>query len=133
MPVLERQDIAVSEVHCVREVRLGIPAHAPHESIRFYTELLGLPPWPRPREVPGTYGLGNPRRGLLLERRHDPDVDEVRRRLTLVVPDLDLLEKRLRDFAWPYERVHGLGFSGHRIYLHDPAGHRVEVRQSRPL
>jgi hypothetical protein len=131
MPVLETRELSFSEVHCVREVRLGVAAHTTSDSIRFYVELLGLRPWSRPRVVPGAFGVGNPRRGLLLQARHDPEVDEVRRRVTIVTPCLERLARRLREYDWPYERVQSFGYSDQRIYVHDPSGHRVEVRQSR--
>jgi hypothetical protein len=133
MSVFEFGTSIVAEVHCVREVRLGVLAHATNEGLHFYVDVIGLQPWRTPRVVPGAFGVGNPRRGLLLQVRHDPEVDEVRRRLTLVVASLDELERRLVEIAWPFERVRGIVGSDDRIDLNDPAGHRIEIRQSRPI
>lgn len=133
MSVFEQVESTPTVVQCVAEVRLGMPAHAVGPTIRFYTEWLGLRPWADPRIVPGCYGLGHYRRGLLLEMRHDPEVDEVRRRMTLVVASLETIERRLAEAQWPFEHIQGIGPSDDRLVLQDPAGHRIEVRQSRPL
>lgn len=133
MSVFEAGGSIPAEVHCVREVRLGVPAHATAESLRFYMDVIGLRPWREPRSVPGAFGVGNPRRGLLLQVRHDPEVDDVRRRMTLVVASLDELEKRLDEIEWPFERMRGFGYSDRRIVVNDPAGHRIEIRQSQAL
>jgi hypothetical protein len=68
-----------------------------------------------------------------LEFRHDPAVDRLRRRFTLSVDGLAALEERLAEHEWPYDRVRGFGWSDKCILLHDPAGHLIEVRESRPL
>ena len=133
MSVFEPDPEAVPELHAVREVRLGMAAHRRAETLDFYADLCGLPFWPKKQQLPGCIGLGNPRKGLLLECQHDPIVDDVRRRLTLTVPNLDVLAKRLDEQDWEYERIRGIGVSDNRIYVHDPTGHRIEVRQFRAL
>jgi len=133
MAILSRSELQHAEVLCVREVRVGIPSERVDEIRNFYTLTLGLEPWPAEMQIPGGWGLGNPRCGLFLQFEHDPQIDPVRRRFTLRVPDLDLIEQRLGERGWPYERLHGLGWSDQLILVHDPAGHLIELRQSQPL
>ena len=118
------------EVHCVREVRLEIPQELLPEVQEFYTDLLGLRPWPAAEQIPGGCGLGNPARGLYLQFRHDPHVDPVRRRLTLLVPDLPQIIARLNERGWPFEHYHGFGAAEEWLVLADPVGHLIEVRAS---
>lgn len=133
MSIFDPSPEPITEMQAVREVRVGIASHLREESVRFYADLLGLPIWPDRRQLPGCIGLGHPRKGLLLETQHDPQIDDARRRMTLIVPDLAGLAKRLEELEWPYEHVRGFGFADNRIVLHDPSGHRIEVRQFQTL
>ncbi len=133
MSIFDPSPEPVTEVQAVREVRIGIAAHLREESVRFYADLLGLPIWPARRQLPGCIGLGHFRRGVLLETQHDPQIDDARRRATMIVPDLATLARRLEEMPWPYEWVRGFGFADSRIVLQDPSGHRIEVRQFQVL
>ena len=84
-------------------------------------------------QIPGGWGLGSPQAGLFLQFRHDPEVDPVRRRFTLLVDCLTALEERLQEEEWPYQRIHGFGWTDQYLLAHDPAGHLIEIRQSQPL
>jgi len=118
---------------CVREVRVGVPLELLDQAQRFYTLVLRLVPWPAQLQTPGGWGLGDPQCGLYLEFRHDPEVDPMRRRFTLLVDSLAALDARLMRRLWPYERVRGFGWSDQYILLQDPAGHLIEIRQAQPL
>jgi len=110
-----------------------VPRERLGDVVRFYADLLGLPIWPMGRQIPGGAGLGDPVAGLYLQFRHDPEIDPVRRRFTLVVDSLDALEKRLQEVEKRYRRYRGFGWTDQYILLHDPAGHLVEVRQMQAL
>lgn len=133
MPILTQGKSQPTGVLCVREVRVGVPGERLDEIRHFYTLLLGLAPWPAYLQMPGGWGVGNPRHGLYLQFRHDPEVDPMRRRFTLRADSLAALEERLLNWQWPYERVRGFGWSDQYILLQDPAGHLIEVRQTQPL
>ena len=133
MPILVKGQARPAEVSCVREVRVGIPRELLDGVQRFYALTLGLAPWPEKQQIPGGWGVGKPQCGLYLEFRHDPEVDPLRRRFTLTVDSLAALEERLLSQEWPYERVRGFGWSDQYILFHDPAGHLIEIRQTRPL
>lgn len=133
MPILEKGKPQPATASCVREVRVGVHAERLDALRRFYVDLIGLPPWPDKHQIPGGWGLGSPQAGLFLQYRHDPEVDPVRRRLTLLVDCLATLEKRLQKQEWPCQRVHGFGWTDQSLLVHDPVGHLVEIRQSQPL
>jgi hypothetical protein len=133
MPILEKSKSQPAEVLCVREIRVGACAERRDALERFYVQTIGLEPWPEEFQIPGGWGLGSPQAGLLLQFRHDPAVDPVRRRFTLMVDGLAALEERLQEEEWPYERVRGFGWTDQYLLVHDPTGHLIEVRQSQPL
>ncbi len=133
MPILVRGEVRPTEILCVREVRVGIPRELLDEVQRFYTLTLGLTAWPTELQIPGGWGVGNPQCGLYVEFRHDPEVDPMRRRFTLMVDSLAVLEERLARREWPHERVRGFGWSDQYVLLQDPVGHLIEVRQTQPL
>jgi hypothetical protein len=133
MPILERGKPQPTAVECIREVRAGVPRERLDDVLHFYAEILGMPIWPARWQIPGGAGLGSPIAGLYLQFRHDPEIDPVRRRFTLVADSLDTLEKRLQELEWRYRRYRGFGWSDQYILLRDPAGHLVEVRQSRTM
>ncbi len=130
MGVLVRGKPRPTEVLCVREVRAEMPAERVAQVRDFYTRLLRLEPWPDGAQIPGCLGLGSQQRGLLLQVRHDPIIDPVRIRVRLLVDGLDELRQRLDQQPWPYEFLHGLGWTERRMLLHDPAGNLIEVRES---
>ena len=133
MPILVKGNTPPATVMCVREIRVGIPRELLREIQEFYTNLISLPPWPDSRQIPGGWGLGLPRAGLLLQFRHDPDIDPVHRRFTILVDSLFELEKRLQEREWPYQRLRGFGWTDQYMLLQDPAGHLIEIRQSTTL
>lgn len=117
-------------VQCVREVRVGVPLERLAVVQWFYVELLGLRPWPDEAQLPGGWGVGHPQRGVFMQFRHDPEVDSLRRRFTLIVPALDELEVRLTEAKWPFARHRGLSAIDQWLLVADPVGHLIEVRQA---
>ena len=133
MPIFTRSKPAPAHVSCVRETVVGAPLEMLNELRSFYVNVLGLKPWDESRQFPGAWGVGDQRCGLLLEFRHDPQVDTMKRRFTVIVSGLPALEKRLLELEWPHQRIHGFGFTDQCILVRDPIGHLLEVRQSQPL
>ena len=117
-------------VLCVREVRVEVAYERLAEVQRFYTDLLGLRPWPDSQQIPGGWGAGHLQRGLYLQYRHDPTVDPLRHRFTLVVPALKAIIERLEEHDWPFLHYRGLSGIDQWLLITDPVGHLIEVRQS---
>lgn len=128
-PIADRPT-ELPEVVCVQEVRLEIPQDLLPQLQEFYTNLLGLPPWPSSEQIPGGWGLGDPARGLYLQYRHDPRVDPVRRRFTVLVPDLPEIIARLTEREWGFEHYRAFGGLDEWLILADPVGHLIEIRAS---
>ncbi len=120
-------------LQALREVRVHIAAEKLEQVRFFYEELLRFMPWPPQHQIPGGWGVGDPTCGLYLQLRHDPKVDPVRRRCTLVVASLDELLERLGEYGWPAELFHGLGVADRWLALADPDGNLLEVRQEQRL
>jgi hypothetical protein len=127
----DRPNPAVTQ--CVREARLEIPVEQAERVCRFYLDLIGLAAGVARQHLPGGVLLGPSKKRLLLEFRHDPEVDPVRRRLTFCVVSLESLAARLLGQDWPFSRERGLGCGDERLLLRDPVGHRIEIRQVRPF
>lgn len=62
----------------------------------------------------------------------DPQVDPVARRLTLRIPSLEGTADLLEDRGVAYHYVAGLSYTDRRLVVHDPAGHRLELRREWP-
>lgn len=133
MPILVRGKLRSSTVSCVRETVVGAPLELIEQIREFYTEVIGLKPWGQRRQIPGAWGLGDQRCGLLLQFRHDPEIDVMKRRFTVIVGELRSLEKRLIELEWPHQRIRGFGWTDQCILLRDPTGHLIEARQSQTL
>jgi hypothetical protein len=133
MPILREDRSEKSRVDCVREVRVGVAVEHWRDAARFYIDLVGLRPWPVDRLAPGGWGLGDTERGVYLQFRHDPSVEPLRRRATLVVDSLDALAARMLARNWSFERIRGLGTGDDCLLTSDPTGHRLAFRQRRAL
>lgn len=132
MPILERKKLHRPSVQCVREVRIPVAAERLPAISRFYADVIGLPPWTT-AQPPGGWGIGDARSRVFFVFRHDPEVEPMRRRFTIGVQSLDTLAERLARAEWPFQEQRGFGLSDRLLIFVDPQGHRVEVRQSRPI
>lgn len=118
----------------MREVRVEIWFENAERVRAFYEDLLGMSPWPAARQIPGGWGAGDPNCGLYFQYRHDPPhTDPMRRRFSLNADSLDALEKKLVEREVPYHRVRGFGATDQAIWLNDPTGYRIEIRQSQAI
>ena len=61
-----------------------------------------------------------------------PKIATVGRRVTLLVPSLEVAAATLDERSVPYERQSGLMFTDRRMGTQDPAGNRVELKQGWP-
>lgn len=130
MAILDPSQPAPPSVSCVREVRVDVQYEQLDRIRTFYEEILGMVAWPTERQIPGGWGAGDPNCGVYFQFRHDmPATDPMRRRFSLVTDSLDALEKRLIEHEVGYSRVRGFGATDQAIWLNDPSGYRIEIRQ----
>src|SRR5262245_40939148 len=121
------------DVQSVREVRLPISFDDREQIVEFYTQFVGLEPWPRSHQVPGALGVGPTRRGVLLRYAHDADADPMRRRLCLTTGSLARVERALRERGWMFDRCRSFCWGDSYLAFSDPSGHRIEIRESRRI
>lgn len=133
MAILHPNDPAPIGPICVTEIRVGVAREKFAAMRAFYEEVLLFEPWPPQDQLPGAWGLGPRRGGILLLLQHDPRVDRVARRFSILVPDLPTLEKRFETAGIPFERTTSLGVGENVVAANDPQGYRLEFRQSRRL
>ena len=60
----------------------------------------------------------------------NPEIDSVRSRVTILVPSLIETAAQLDERSLEYQRISGINFTDRRLSMLDPAGNRVELRQS---
>jgi len=112
---------------------LALPTSDPEVSTRFYKNVLGLLPIPRPNFTFGGAWLYHPGSQLQVHLiAHDSapgpgrPIDTLAQHMALEVADLDVAEQCLKDHGIEYHRqVNAGGFQ--QIFFHDPDGNLVEV------
>lgn len=120
-----------AEVLALTETLLPAAWELQPQLLRFYGELIGLPRRPPEEELPGGIAFGRARSGVFLQYRHDPEVEPMRRRLTIMVQSLREVIERLTEHEWPFEAFHGLSESERWLTTADPNGHLLELREQR--
>jgi hypothetical protein len=125
--MLESRIVAVDHVTLESGVEV-------EEAMRwFYGELVALD------EVAGSYVPGRRLvfRSARIELRvafvAEPHIDPIDSRVAILVPSLKDVTDVLDDRKVPFEPISGLRWSDRRIAVHDPAGHRIELRQYWPF
>jgi catechol 2,3-dioxygenase-like lactoylglutathione lyase family enzyme len=113
----------------IDHVQVTVAAHELDAARRFYGEILGLEPAPRPGHPSegAWYQVGAAQLHLALEDRAAPDANRSRRHVCYRVADLAAAEKRLREAGvhiLPDRRpLPGV----RRFFVEDPGGNRVEI------
>lgn len=99
---------------------------------RFYGDVLGLPPAPRPGDPAegAWYQIGPVQLHLALEDRASSEANRSRRHVCYRVADLAVAEERLRQAGvaiMPDRRpIPGV----RRFFVEDPGGNRIEIASS---
>ncbi len=62
-----------------------------------------------------------------------PQIEPIKCRVTLLVPSLAEALELLEEKAFPCEKLTGFLYTDRRIVTNDPAGNRVELKQSWPF
>ncbi len=95
---------------------------------RFYTNVLGFEPLPRPDlGFPGSWLRAGEQEVHLLEIGAVPD--DVGQHVAFRVADLDRAVSRLRDLGVDVSDPKALPSGARQAFLHDPSGNRLELNQ----
>lgn len=113
--------------HVVIDVRVGSDAALS----RFYGELLGLTPLAA--APPAVLAFGTHRVHLRLVPTEQPLIDPHRRRCCLEVPSLEACRRRLFGAKVRHTLTHGMSLTQRRLFVSDPTGHLLELRQYWPF
>ncbi|MCK6482722.1 MAG: VOC family protein [Phycisphaerae bacterium] len=125
--------MAPTLLHAIDHVHLDVPPGILDRMRAFYADLLGLPLIDGHDAGVPTLCFGGTRASLRLVIRERPDIQPARRRLTLIVPSLGETTERLLERRVPHRAQLGLCYTDRRLYLRDPAGHLVELKQIWPF
>jgi len=122
-----------SRIHAVDHVHLEAPPGIEEALKWFYGELgtLDEVPWDGAPET----GLcfKSARIELRIRITNRPTIDEVKRRVTLLVPSLSVAKEQLSERAVGFIEVTGMVGTDRRVQTLDPAGNRVELKQEWPF
>jgi catechol 2,3-dioxygenase-like lactoylglutathione lyase family enzyme len=123
-------DLAPVAVLGVDHVQLAAPRGCEHAARSFYGALLGMPELPKPEAIRGRGGVwfaaGSQELHVGVE---EPFTPARKAHPGLVVDDLDALRARLARAGHEPEddaKIEGV----RRLFVHDPFGNRLEVRQA---
>ena len=121
----------MTSVLAIDHVQVTVSRERLEAAMRFYGEVLGLAPTPRPGK-PGEgarYQIGPVQFHLAIEDRASADANRSRRHVCFRVRDLADAEQRLREAGvailpdkQPIPRVR-------RCFVEDPGGNRIEIAE----
>ncbi|MDX2197490.1 MAG: hypothetical protein SF069_00790 [Phycisphaerae bacterium] len=114
----------------VREVRIEAAMEQTRAVRDFYDTVFDLRPR-RPNSAPGFVGgwIVDSKPRLCFMWRHDPVVFAQRPRVRLLVDSMGELIARLTRLEHPFTLRHEIQLGARVLYLNDPVGHLIEVRQ----
>ena len=113
----------------IDHVQVTVARHELDAARRFYGDILGLKPAPRPGDPSegAWYQIGPVQLHLALEDRAAPEANRSRRHVCYRVADLTAAERRLREAGvriFPDRRpIPGV----RRFFVEDPGGNRIEI------
>jgi catechol 2,3-dioxygenase-like lactoylglutathione lyase family enzyme len=116
----------------IDHVQIAAPRGCEGEARAFYGRLLGMAEIPKPEEIRGRGGCWFDAGGQELHIGvEDPFAPARKAHPGLVVSDLDAVRVRFRDAGVAYENDAKIAGTD-RLFVHDPFGNRLEVRQANP-
>jgi hypothetical protein len=127
--------VDLPRLEVLRDIRIQAPRGLEGALRLFYASCLGLPEEGEQAADPTRLVLTfSGQEYRLLVEVVDSAIDPgVRRRAVLVVKSLDEVEEALKDNRIAYVSERELAITGRRVFVTDPAGHRLEIRQTWPL
>jgi catechol 2,3-dioxygenase-like lactoylglutathione lyase family enzyme len=117
------------EVLAVDHVQVTVSPDALAATKRFYAEILGLPPAPRPGDPAegAWYQIGPVQLHVALEDRSGPEANRSRRHVCYRVRDLAAAEERLRRAGVAIQPDRRPIPGVRRFFVEDPGGNRIEI------
>lgn len=129
MHILDNHRTQPARIESVREVQLEADITLRTRLGHFYESIVGLPSLPVWRQLPGGVGFGDARRSVFFLFRHDRSGRGYRSRMTIVVPSLDAVARRLEAAEIAFQRRRGFFSCDDCLLAFDPSGNPIEIRR----
>jgi catechol 2,3-dioxygenase-like lactoylglutathione lyase family enzyme len=126
MPILEKSPDPPPRIHAIAHVHVQAKPGLEHRLRWFYAEVLGLEAADGEEETLCFRTKVLEFRVAITEKAQP---SPMRRRLVLEIASLNEMRTKLEEIGLEYEWYEGMAFTDRRIYLLDPAGNRVELKQ----
>ena len=121
-----------ARLHAIADIHLAAQPQVADDLCTFYGAVVGLE-WVESDEHPGHLCFQTEQLQIRFELDASATAHPAARRATIIVPSLEQLRRQLDEHQIPYEDYRGLDFSEQRVYVTDPAGHRIEFKQVWPF
>lgn len=121
-----------SRIQAIDNVCMEGPVSRVEDLRWFYTTIGALREAPADGKCDSTLRFRSARIELSVRLVGAPQVEPIRRRVTLAVPSLDAAMSALDERGMTYVEEHGLSFTDRRVVVQDPAGHRIELKRDWP-
>jgi len=125
--------MATARIMAVSHVHIDVPPGCAVQMQRFYGDLIGLPILAAPDDGETMLCFGANRLQMRLMVRERPTIAAFRRRLTLEVDSLINQSRRFDDARVSYCTHRGFRYTERRLFVSDPVGHLLELKQVWPL
>ncbi len=120
-----------SRIRAIDRVRLEASPEVVDGLRWFYGEVAGLEA--DLASSPGRLCFKSGRIELTINLVDRPKIERIARVATISVRSLAEVGEMLDEAGVPYDRSRGLSYTDRRIWVHDPAGNRVELKQEWPV
>ena len=117
-------------MQAIRDVRVEAKPGLEGDLHFFYVEMLGLEP---SEGEPGMLHFCTDKLRLRVLLTPEAQPSPMRRRLVLEIPSLGRMADKLEEEGIPHEWYRGLTLTDQRIFVLDPADHRVDLQQAWPF
>jgi hypothetical protein len=130
MSIFERAPEPPPRIQAINDVRIEAKPSDQGDMHFFYVEILGLE---GVNDEPGMlcYQTERLRVRVLLTPEAQPS--PMRRRLVLEIPSLQAMAEKLTELGFEPAWYRGLRLTDQRLFVLDPAGNRVEFKQTWPF
>ena len=129
----QRREPEPPRLEALKDVNIVAAAGLEDELRFFYEEILGLPEDPSADSGRDRLYFWGKDYRLVVETIEAPRRPDMRRRAVLAVMSLADVEELLQEHDVDYVKETGLWLSERRLHVTDPAGNRLEIRQTWPF
>jgi hypothetical protein len=130
MSIFERAPEPLPRIQAINDVRIEAKPSDQGDMHFFYVEILGLE---AVNDEPGMLCFQTERLSVRVLLTPEAQPSPMRRRLILEIPSLHAMAEKLAELGFEAEWYRGLRLTDQRLFVLDPAGNRVELKQTWPF